>query len=128
MKKLSTLLSLIIMVLEKRFEESGLKGVLINGIRRKLLKYLKECVILFSGNSLLIIKWDWGKFFPKIDNWFIPTIKDKKATYFNPLLKVCAEKKYAIDLIPVKSYKKGFMFLMSLKLNYSLKLAKLFSQ
>ena len=128
MKKLSTLLSLIIMVLEKRFEESGLKGVLINGIRRKLLKYFKECVILFSGNSLLIIKWDWGKFFPKIDNWFIPTIKDKKATYFNPLLKVYAEKKYAIDLIPVKSYKKGFMFLMTLKLNYSLKLAKLFSQ
>ena len=128
MKKLSTLLSLIIMVLEKRFEESGLKGVLINGIRRKLLKYFKKCVILFWGNCLLIIKLDWGKFFPKIDKWFIPTIKDKKATYFNSLLKIRAEKKYAIDLIPVKSYKKSFMFLMTLTLNYSLKLAKLFSQ
>ena len=39
-------------------------------------------------------------------------------------------KKCAIELISVKSYKKGLVFLVALKdiKNYSLKLAKVFSQ
>ena len=42
------------------------------------------------------------------------------------------EKKYAIELTPVKSYKKGVLFLVAKTLkditSHSLKLAKLFSQ
>ena len=59
-------------------------------------------VMLLWGHSLIIIKWD--KFFPKIGKWLTPTIKDKKVAYFNSLPKVWIERKYAIDLIPVKSY------------------------
>ena len=37
-------------------------------------------------------------------------IKDKKVTYSNSLLKLWKERKYATELIPVKSYKKGLIF------------------
>ena len=61
-----------------------------------------------------VIKWDWGTFFPKIGKWLTPTIKDKKVTYPNSLLKLYIEGKHVIDLNPVKSYKKGFVFLVTL--------------
>ena len=41
-----------------------------------------------------------------------PMIKDKKVTYCNSLLKLCKERKYAIELLPVNSYKKGLIFLV----------------
>ena len=66
----------------------------------------------------MIIKWDWGKFFPEIGKWLTPTIKDKNVTFSNSSLTVWIERKYDIDLISVKSYKKDFVF----------KLAKVFSQ
>ena len=66
----------------------------------------------------MIIKWDWGKFFPKIEKWLTPTTKDKNVTFSNSSLTVWIERKYDIDLISVKSYKKDFVF----------KLAKVFSQ
>ena len=73
-------------------------------------------VMLFWGHSLIIIKWDCGKFFPKIGKWLTPIIKSKKVIYSNSSLKVWLERKYAIDLIPVKGYKKGFVFLVTLTL------------
>ena len=75
-------------------------------------------VILFWEASPIIIKWDWGTFFPKIGKWISPTIKDKNVTYSNSSLMVWIERKYAIDSIPVKSYKKGFAFLVTLKLSF----------
>ena len=39
-------------------------------------------------------------------------IKDKKVTYCNSLLKLCKERKYATELLPVNSYKKGLIFLV----------------
>ena len=89
-------------------------------------------VILFWWLSLITIKWDQREFFPKIGKWLTPTTKDKKAIYSKASFKLWIEKKCAIDLIPVKSYKKGFLFLLELTLKYitnnSLQLAKLFSQ
>ena len=41
-----------------------------------------------------------------------PIIKDKKVTYSSSSLKVQKERKYATELIPVKSYKKGLIFLV----------------
>ena len=82
--------------------------------------------------SLIIIKCDWGKLLPKIGKWLIATIKDKKATYSNLSLTQWIERKCAIDLIPVTSYKKVFVFLVGTTLkdftNHSLKLAEVFSQ
>ena len=126
MKKLSTLLSLIIGVLGKGVRGGGERG-LNNGIRGKLLKCLKIWAVLFWRHSLIIIKWDWGKFFPKIDKQITPTIKDKKVTYSNSSFKVWIERKYVIHLIPVKSYKKDFVS-CDTDTNHSLKLAKVFSQ
>ena len=84
------------------------------------------------GNSLIIIKWDWGKFFPKIGKRLTLTIECKKVTYSNSSLNLWIERKYAIELIPVKSYKKCLIFLAAKTLNnttnHSLKLAKTFSQ
>ena len=125
-EKLSSLLSLIIGVLGKRCE-GGLK----NGIKRNLLKYLNMWVMLLWGHSLRIIKCDWGKFFPKIVKWLTPTVlRTKKATYSKSSLKLWIERKYATELIPLKSYKKGLAFLVTLKYfrNHSLKLVKVFSQ
>ena len=34
-----------------------------------LLKDPKMCEMLFWGHSLIIIKWDWGKSFPKMKKW-----------------------------------------------------------
>ena len=41
-----------------------------------------------------------------------PIIKDKKVTYSNSSLKHEKREKYATELIPVKSYKKGLIFLV----------------
>ena len=41
-----------------------------------------------------------------------PIIEDKKVTYSNSSLKLRKVRKYATALIPVKSYKKGFIFLV----------------
>ena len=43
-----------------------------------------------------------GSFFPKVGKWLTPTIKEKKVTYSNTSLKIWKERKYAIELIPVK--------------------------
>ena len=40
-----------------------------------------------------------------------PIIKVKKVTYSNSSLKLRKERKYATELTPVKSYKKGLNFL-----------------
>ena len=57
-----------------------------------------------------------------------PIIKNKKVTHSNSLLKLWTERRYAIELIPVKSYKKGPVFPMTKTLkdirSYSLKLEK----
>ena len=54
---------------------------------------------------------------------------DKKVTFSNSPLKLSKERKYVIDLIPVKNYKKAFVSLVETTLkdvtNYSLKLAKM---
>ena len=82
--------------------------------------------------SLMIIKWDWGKFFLKVGKCLTPTIKNEKVIYSNSSPKLWIDRKYAINLIPVKSYKKGFVFLWTMTLkditNQSLKLVKVFSQ
>ena len=61
-----------------------------------------------------------------------PTVMEKKKTYSSSSLKLPIEWKYAIDLIPVKSYKKCFVFLVAATpkeiTNHPLKLAKVFSQ
>ena len=46
----------------------------------------------------------------KVGKWFTPIVKDKKVTYSNLALKLWKERKYPIELIPVKSYKKGLIF------------------
>ena len=51
MKKLSTILSVIIGVLGKRCGESRVKGVKINGIREKLLKYLNVSNVVLGTFS-----------------------------------------------------------------------------
>ena len=76
------------------------------------------------------IKWDWGKFFPKIKKWLTHAIMDKKVTFLNSPLKLSKERKNAIDLIPVKNYKKAFVFLVETTLkdvtNHFLKLENMF--
>ena len=61
-----------------------------------------------------------------------PIIKDNKVTYSDSSLKLGKERKYATELIPVKSYKKGLIFLVIKTVehikNHLLKLAKVFSQ
>ena len=55
---------------------------------------------------------------------------DKKVTFSNSPLKLSKERKNAINLIPVKNYKKAFVFLVETTLkdviNRSLKLEKMF--
>ena len=61
-----------------------------------------------------------------------PIIKDKKVTYSNSSLNLLRERKYATELIPVKSYQRGLIFLEVQTVeditNHLLKLAKVFSQ
>ena len=66
-----------------------------------------------------MIKFDWGKLFPKIEKWLTPEIKDRKVTYFNSSLKFLKERKYVIEFKPVKRYKKGHVFLMAKTLKIS---------
>ena len=63
-------------------------------------------VKLFLGHSLIIIQCNWGEFCPKIRI-------TKKVTYSNSLLKLWIERKSAVELIPVKSYKKCLVFLIA---------------
>ena len=55
---------------------------------------------MWVEHSLIMIKWDWGKFFPKIGKWLTLTIKDKKVTYSKSSLKLWIERKHATELIP----------------------------
>ena len=73
-------------------------------------------VMWLWGHAIMIIKWDWGNFFPNIGKWFTPTMKDKNVTHSNSLLKESIERKHPIYLISVKGYKKGFAFLVTLTL------------
>ena len=68
------------------------------------------------------------KCFPKIAKWITHTIKDKKVTSSNSSLKLWTDRKYAIELIPVKSI--VFLEWNTLKdiTNHSLKLQKVSSQ
>ena len=45
-------------------------------------------VMLFSGHSLITIKWDLEKHFIKIGKWLTPAIKNKKQAYSNSPLKL----------------------------------------
>ena len=54
---------------------------IINGIRRKLLKYRNMWIMLLLGHFFKKIQWDWEKFLSKIEKMTHPTIKDKKVTY-----------------------------------------------
>ena len=73
-----------------------------------------------------------GNFSKKYENDLTPIIKDKIVTSSNLSLKQWNERKYDIELIPVKSYKKGLIFpvVKTVKniTNLKLKLAKMFSQ
>ena len=40
----------------------------------------------------------------------MPTIREKEVTYSDPSLKLGIERKYAIELMPVKSYEKDLVF------------------
>ena len=64
-----------------------------------------------------MIKWDSGKFFPKIGKLLTQIIKDKNVTYFNLSLKVWIERKYANDFVSVKSYMKGLVFKLAKELS-----------
>ena len=70
--------------------------------------------------------------FPKIGKRLTPIIKEKKGTYSNSSFNLWKEKKYAIELIPVKFYRKGFIFFVAKTVkditNHLLMLAKVFSQ
>ena len=68
---------------------------------------------------LSIIKWDWGTFFSKIGKWLTTTIKSTKVTCYNSWLKPWKETKYANELIPLRSYEKGFAFLLKKALKIS---------
>ena len=54
----------------------------------ELSKYFKMSIMFFGGHCLLIIRLDWGKFFPNIWKWLTHTITSKKVTYFNASLKL----------------------------------------
>ena len=68
--------------------------------------------------------------FPQNSKMTHPTINDKKVTFSNSSLKLWTERKYAIELIPVKSSKSDPVFLVANTpkdiRNHSLKLAKVF--
>ena len=51
---------------------------------------------------LLNINYMWLR--QKIGKWLSPLIKDKWVTYSNSSLESWKERKYATELIPVKSY------------------------
>ena len=80
--------------------------------------------MLFRGHSLIMIKSDWMKFYPKIAKWITHTIKDKKVTSSNSSLNLWTDRKYAIESIPVKSI--VFLEAKTLKdiTSHSLKLEK----
>ena len=64
------------------------------------------------GHSLIKIKWDRGKIFSKIGK-LTTTNKDKKVTYYNSSLKLWLERKYTIELMLVKNWRKGLVFLVA---------------
>ena len=45
-------------------------------------------------------------------------IKEKKLTYSNSTLKLWKDRKYAIELIPVESYKKILVYLVAKTVKY----------
>lgn len=85
----------------------------MNRIREKLSnieisKYVGKVVL---GHFLIVIKFDSGKFFLNIGKKLILTIKNKNVTYPNPSLKLWINRKYGIELTPMKSYKRRSVFL-----------------
>ena len=75
--------------------------------------------MLFLRHSI-IIKYDSGKCFLKIGKWSTPKIKSKKVTYSNSSLKLWIDRNYTIELISLKSYKEGLVFLVAKTLKISL--------
>lgn len=49
---------------------------------------------------------------PKIGKWLMPTIRGKEVTYSDPSVKLGIERKYVTELMLVKSYQKGLVFLL----------------
>ena len=80
----------------------------------------------------MIINCYWGKFGTKIGKWLTRKIKVKNLTAANSLLKLWMKSKYAIELISVKAYEKGLVFLVAKIVkdvtNHSVKLVKVFPQ
>ena len=70
-----------------------------------LRSYLNMWVMLFWVHLFILIKYDWRKFFPEIGKWLTLIVKVKKVTYSNSSLNLWIERKYTIELIPVKSHK-----------------------
>ena len=64
------------------------------------------------GHSLIKIKWDREKIFSKIGK-LTTTNKDKKVTYYNSSLKLWLERKYTIELMLMKNWRKGLVFLVA---------------
>ena len=59
--------------------------------------------MLLWGFSLITIKWDQGEFRLKIGKWITLQSKIEKVIWSKSSIKLCIEKKYAVDLIPEKS-------------------------
>ena len=92
------------------------------------MKYLNMGKVIFGTLFYILVKYDWGKFFPKIWKWTTPIIKNKKVTHSNSSNKASKDRKYAIESVPVKIYKKGLIFLITKTVkdikNHLLKLSK----
>ena len=68
-------------------------------------------------------------FVPNIGKWPPPKTTGKRVTYSNSSIKLQKERKYAIELIPVKNYKEGLMAKRVKNItNHFLKLTKVSSQ
>ena len=94
------------------------------------MKYLNMGKVIFGTlfyilNIIEYVKYDWGKFYPKI---LTPIIKKKNVTHSNSSLKVWKHRKYAIESVPVKIDKENLIFLIIKTVkdikNHLLKLSK----
>lgn len=85
----------------------------MHGDRGELSKLLKMWVKVFFEHSLIIIKCNWGEFFPKLGKWISRIINYRKVAYYDTSLELWTEKKFTIKLIPVKSFMEGLVFLVA---------------
>ena len=76
------------------------------------MNFFNTWVKLFLRHSFIIIKCNWEESFPKMGLWLWTFNKGKQVTYSNSSFKLWIERKYAIELIPVKIYKKYLVFLV----------------